>query len=103
MDRKDYKELREQIEILDSVIDLFSETNHTLVIDPQRDFFDNVDLRNISTIQKLFTDHCHFHVSGNMLLAKFINNELLNGGFVKKISNDPWSPKGTNTDISSTQ
>ena len=101
--RKDYKELREQIEILDSVIDLFSETNHTLVIDPQRDFFDNVDLRNISTIHKLFTDHCHFHVSGNMLLAKFIKNELLNGGFVKKISNDPWSPKGTNTDISSTQ
>ena len=101
--RKDYKELREQIEILDSVIDLFSETNHTLVIDPQRDFFDNVDLRNISTIQKLFTDHNHFHVSGNMLLAKFIKRELLNGGFLKKVSNDPWSPKGKNADFFSAQ
>jgi len=101
--RKDYKELREQIEILDSVIDLFSETNHTLVIDPQRDFFDNVDLRNISTIQKLFTDHNHFHVAGNMLLAKFIKRELSNRGFLKKISNDPWTPTGTNTDFSSTQ
>lgn len=101
--RKDYKELREQIEILDSVIDLFSETNHTTVIDPQRDFFNNVDLRNISTFHKLFTDHNHFNVGGNMLLAKFIKRELLNRGFLKKVSNGPWTPKGTNTDFFSTQ
>ena len=101
--RKDYKELREQIEILDSVIDLFSETNHTTVIDPQRDFSNNVDLRNLSTFHKLFTDHNHFNVGGNMLLAKFIKRELLNRGFLKKISNDPWTPKGTNTDFFSTQ
>ena len=97
------KELREQIEILDSVIDLFSETNHTTVIDPQRDFFNNVDLRNISTFHKLFTDHNHFNVGGNMLLAKFIKRELLNRGFLKKVSNGPWTPKGTNTDFFSTQ
>ena len=101
--RKDYKELREQIEILDSVIDLFSETNHTTVIDPQRDFSNNVDLRNLSTFHKLFTDHNHFNVGGNMLLAEFIKRELLNRGFLKKISNDPWTPKGTNTDFFSTQ
>ncbi len=101
--RKDYKELREQIEILDSVIDLFSETNHTTVIDPQRDFSNNVDIRNISTIQNLFTDHNHFNVGGNMLLAEFIKRELLNRGFLKKISNDTWTPTGTNTDFSSTQ
>ena len=101
--RKDYKELREQIEILDSVIDLFSETNHTTVIDPQRDFSNNVDLRNLSTFHKLFTDHNHFSVGGNMILAEFIKRELLNRGFLKKISNDPWTPKGTNTDFFSTQ
>ena len=103
--RKDYKELREQIEILDSVIDLFSETNHTTVIDPQRDFSNNVDLRNLSTFHKLFTDHNHFNVGGNMLLAEFIKRELLNRGFLKKISNDPWTPKDkdTNSNFLSTQ
>lgn len=102
--RKDFELLKGQIDLVDSVSDLFAKEGYMTLIDPQKSFVENINLKDkkLESIRKYFIDHQHFSAGGNRLIARFIKKELLRREIVKKMIDRPWAPEPRNAQLQQT-